>query len=85
VSVPAWNADEALRITKASEAWMEEHRPSGYSSTREESERMSILRTRKQRARQTKDMFAWQQIHLAIVCQAMASFRRFRRGVGPPP
>jgi hypothetical protein len=64
---------------------MEEHRPSGYSSTREESERMSILRTRKQRARQTKDMFAWQQIHLAIVCQAMASFRRFRRGVGPPP
>jgi hypothetical protein len=83
--VPAWNADEALRIAKASEAWMEEHWPSGYSPTPEESERLSILRARQQRARQTKDMFAWQQIHLTIVCQAMASFRRFRRGASPPP
>jgi hypothetical protein len=64
---------------------MEEHRPSGYSPTPEESERLSILRAWQQRARQTKDMFAWQQIHLTIVCQAMASFRRFRRGAGPPP
>jgi hypothetical protein len=38
---------------------------------------MSILRTRQQTARQTKDMFAWQQIHLAKLCLAMASFRRF--------
>ncbi len=77
VPVPAWNAAEALRITKASEAWMEEHRPRGYSPTPEESERMSILRTRQQTAWQMKDMFAWQQIHLAMLCLAMASFRRF--------
>jgi hypothetical protein len=24
-----------------------------------------------------KDMLAWQQIHMAILCLAMASFRRF--------
>jgi hypothetical protein len=77
--VRAWNADEALRITKANEAWMEEHRPPGYSSTPEEGERMSILRAQQQTAWQMKDMFAWQQIHLAILCLAMASFRRFRR------
>ena len=75
--MPVWIAAEALRITKASEAWMEEHRPRGYSPTPEERERMSILRTRQQTARQTKDMFAWQQIHLAKLCLAMASFRRF--------
>ena len=80
--VPAWDADEALRITKAAEAWMEEHRPSGYTPTAEEAEKMSILRTRQQTARRTKDMFAWQQIHLAILCLAMGSFRRFRRLVG---
>ena len=61
---------------------MEEHRPPGYFPTPQESERMSILRARKQRARQTKDMFAWQQIHLAILCLAMGSFRRFRRLAG---
>ena len=75
--VPAWNAAEALRITKASEAWMEEHRPPGYIPTPEESDRMSVLRARQQSARQTKDMLAWQQTHLAILCLAMASFRRF--------
>jgi hypothetical protein len=82
--VPAWNADEALRITKATEAWMEEHRPPGYFPTPQESERMSILRARQQNARQMKDMGAWQQIHLAILCLAMASFRRFRRFAGTP-
>jgi hypothetical protein len=82
--VPAWNADEALRITKATEAWMEEHRPAGYFPTPQESERMSILRARQQNARQMKDMGAWQQIHLAILCLAMASFRRFRRFAGTP-
>ena len=80
----AWNADEALRITKATEAWMEEHRPPGYAPTPQESERMSILRARQQNARQMKDMGAWQQIHLAILCLAMASFRRFRRFAGTP-
>ena len=63
---------------------MEEHRPPGYFPTPQERERMSILRTRQQRARQTKDMFAWQQIHLGILCLAMASFRRFRRFAGTP-
>ena len=82
--VPAWNADEALRITKAAEAWMEEHRPPGYSPTPEEGERMSILHSRRQEAGRMKDMFAWQQIHLAILCLAMASFRRFRRFAGTP-
>ncbi len=77
VPVPAWNAAEALRIAKASEAWMEEHRPRGYSPTPEESERMSILRTRRQTARQMEDMFAWQQIHLVMLCLAMASSWRF--------
>jgi hypothetical protein len=47
-----------------------------------EDEKMSILRTRQQTAWRTKDMFAWQQIHLAILCLAMGSFRRFRRLVG---
>jgi hypothetical protein len=82
VPVPAWDADEALRITKAAEAWMEEHRPPGYTPTAEEDKKMSILRTRQQTARRTKDMFAWQQIHLAILCLAMGSFRRFRRLAG---
>jgi hypothetical protein len=63
---------------------MEEHQPPHYSPTREESERMSILRNRLQTARQMKDMGAWQQIHLATLCLAMASFRRFRRGASPP-
>ena len=80
--VPAWDADEALRITKAAKTWMKEHRPPGYTPTAEEDEKMSILRTRQQTAWRTKDMFAWQQIHLAIMCLAMGSFRRFRRLVG---
>ena len=63
---------------------MEEHRPPDYSPTPEESERMSILCARQQRARQMKDMLAWQQIHMAILCLAMASFRRFRRFAGTP-
>jgi hypothetical protein len=63
---------------------MEEHRPPGYTPTPEEGERMSILRARQQTARRAKDMFAWQQIHLAILCLAMASFRRFRRMTGTP-
>ena len=75
--MPAWNADEALRITKAAKTWMEEHRPAGYTPTAEEDEKMSILRSRQRTARRTKDMFAWQQIHLATLCLAMASFRRF--------
>jgi len=41
---------------------------------------MSILRTRQQTARQTKDMFAWQRTHLAMLCLAIASFRRFTGG-----
>jgi hypothetical protein len=82
--MPAWNADEALRITKATEAWMVEHRPLGYSPTPKESQKMSILRARQQTARQMKDMFAWQQIHLTMLCLAMASFRRFRRFAGTP-
>ena len=80
--VPAWDADEALRITKAAKTWMEEHRPPGYTPTAAEDEKMSILRTRQQTAWRTKDMFAWQQIHLAILCLAMGSFRRFRRLAG---
>ncbi len=63
---------------------MEEYRPPGYVPTPEESDRMSVLRARQQSARQSKDMFAWQQIHLAILCLAMGSFRRFRRFAGTP-
>jgi hypothetical protein len=76
-TVPAWNEDEAWRIAEAAEAWMREHQPRGYSPTPEESQRMSILHSRRQEAGRMRDMGAWQKIHMAILCLAMASYRRF--------
>jgi hypothetical protein len=38
---------------------------------------MSILHTRRQEAGRMRDMGAWQKIHMAILCLAMASYRRF--------
>jgi hypothetical protein len=76
-SVPAWNEDEAMRIADAAEGWMHEHQPPGYSPTPEESQRMSILHSRRQEAGRMKDMGAWQQIHMGVLSLAMASYRRF--------
>jgi hypothetical protein len=75
--VPAWNDDEATRIADAAEKWMQEHRPPGYIPTPEERQRMSFLNSRRQEAGRTRDMGAWQQIHMALLCLAMASYRRF--------
>jgi hypothetical protein len=76
-SVPAWNKDEATRIADAAEGWMREHQPPGYTPTPEESQRMSILHSRRQEAGRMRDMGAWQQIHMSLLCLAMASYRRF--------
>ena len=38
---------------------------------------MSILHSRLQEAGRMKDMGAWQQIHMSLLCLAMASYRRF--------
>jgi hypothetical protein len=75
--VPAWSKDEATRIAAAAEGWMHEHQPPGYSPTPEESQRMAILHSRLQEAERRKDMEAWQQIHMSLLCLAMASYRRF--------
>ncbi len=79
--VPAWNDDEATRIADAAKRWMHEHRPPGYFPTPEERQRMSFLNSRRQEARRMRDMGAWQQIHMALLCLAMASYRKFS---GPP-
>ena len=76
-SVPSWNEDEATRITKAADEWMRKHQPPGYIPTPEESQRMSILHSRRQEAGQMKDMDAWQSIHMSLLCLAIASYRRF--------
>ncbi len=76
-SVPTWNEDEATRIAEAAEGWVREHQPPGYTPTPEESQRMSILHSRCQEARRMKDMDAWQQIHMSLLCLAIASYRRF--------
>ena len=75
--VPAWNKDEATRIAEAAEGWMREHQPPGYTPTPEESQRMSILHSRRQEAGRMRDMGTWQQIHMSLLCLAMASYRRF--------
>ena len=75
--VPAWNNAEATRIADAAKSWMQEHQPPGYSPTPEESQRMAILHSRLQEAGRMKDMGAWQRIHMALLCLAMASYRRF--------
>ena len=49
-TVPTWNADEATRIAEAAEGWMREHQPTGYTPIPEESQRMSILHSRRQEA-----------------------------------
>jgi hypothetical protein len=76
-TVPTWNEDEATRIADAAEGCSREHQPPGYTPTPEESQRMSILHSRRQEARQMRDMGAWQQIHMSLLCLAMASYRRF--------
>jgi hypothetical protein len=76
-SVPTWNQDEATRIAGAAEAWMQGHQPPGYSPTPEESQRMSMLYSRRQEAGRLRDMGAWQQIHMSLLCLAIASYRRF--------
>ena len=76
-SVPAWNEDEATRIAKAAEGWMREHLPPGYIPIPEESQRMSILHSRRQEAGRLRDMDACQSIHKSLLCVAMASYRRF--------
>ncbi len=75
--VPAWNKDEATRIADAAEGWIKEHQPPGYSPTPEEKQRTAILHSRLQEAGRMKDMGAWQKIHMALLCLAMASYRRF--------
>jgi hypothetical protein len=75
--MPTWNKDEALRISEAAQAWMQEHKPPGYFPTPEESRRMSILHSRLLDAKRLRDMGAWQRIHMALLCLAMASYRRF--------
>ncbi len=77
--MPTWNKDEALRISEAAEAWMQENKPPGYFPTPEESRRMDILHSRllDLDARRLRDMGAWQRIHMALLCLAMASYRRF--------
>ena len=76
-TVPTWNKDVATRIAQAAEGWMREHQPTGYTPTPEESQRMSILHSRRQEAKQMRDMGAWQQIHMSLLCLAIASYRRF--------
>jgi len=76
-AVPAWNEDEASRIAEAAEAWMQDHQPPGYCPTPEESQRMAILYSRRQEAGRMRDMGAWQRIHMALLCLAMASYRGF--------
>jgi hypothetical protein len=76
-SVPAWNEDEATRIAEAAEGWMREHQPPGYIPTPEESQRMSILHSRRREAGRMRDMDAWRSIHMSLLCVAMASYRRF--------
>ena len=76
-SVPAWNEDEATRIAEAAQGWMRRHQPPGYTPTPEESQRVSILHSRRQEAGRMRDMDAWQQIHISLLCLAMASYRRF--------
>jgi hypothetical protein len=80
-SVPAWNQDEATRIAEAAQGWMREHQPPGYIPTPQESQRMSMLYSRRQEAGRMRDMHAWQKIHMSLLCLAMASYRRF---TGPP-
>jgi hypothetical protein len=75
--VPLWNENEATRIAEAAEGWMRRHRPPGYVPTSEESQRMSILHSRRQEAGRVRDMDAWQRIHMSLLCVAMASYRRF--------
>ncbi len=77
VSVQAWNEDEATRIAEAAQGWMREHQPAGYIPTPEESQRMSMLYSRRQEAGRLRDMDAWQKIHMSLLCLAMASYRRF--------
>jgi hypothetical protein len=76
-SVPAWNQDEATRIAEAAQGWMREHQPASYIPTHEDSQRMSILYSRRQEAGRMRDMDAWQKIHVSLLCLAMASYRRF--------
>lgn len=76
-TVPTWNEDEATRIAEAAEGWMRAHQPPGYTPTPEESQRMSILHSRLQEAGRMKNMGSWQQIHMSLLCLAMASYRRF--------
>jgi hypothetical protein len=76
-SVPTWNEDEATRIAEAAQGWMREHQPPGYTSTPKESQRVSILHSRRQEAGRMRDMDAWQQIHISLLCLAMASYPRF--------
>ncbi len=76
-TMPTWNEEEAARIVEAAERWMREHQPPGYTPTPEESQRMSILHSRRQEAGRMRDMGAWQQIHMSLLCLAMASYRRF--------
>jgi hypothetical protein len=78
-TVPAWNKVEATRIAEAAEGWMREHQPPGYTPTPEERQRMSILHSRRQEAGRRRDMGAWQEIHMSLLCLAMASYRRFAR------
>ena len=78
-TVPAWNKVEATRIAEAAERWMHEHQPPGYTPTPEERQRMSILHSRRQEAGRMRDMGAWQEIHISLLCVAMASYRRFAR------
>ena len=76
-TVSAWNEDEAARIAEAAEGWMRERQPPSYTPTPEEGQRMSILHSRRQEAKQMRDMGAWQQIHISLLCLAIASYRRF--------
>ena len=78
-TVPAWNKVEATRIAEAAEGWMREHQPPGYTPTPEERQRVSILHSRRQEAGRMRDMGAWQEIHISLLCVAMASYRRFDR------
>ena len=76
-TVPAWNKDEATRIAEAAQGWMREHQPAGYIPTPQESQRISMLHSRRQEAGRMRNMDAWQKIHVSLLCLAMASYRRF--------
>jgi hypothetical protein len=76
-SVPAWNQDEATRIAEAAQGWMQDHQPPGYIPTPQESQRISMLYSRRQEAGRMRDMHAWQKIHMSLLCLAIASYRRF--------